>query len=128
MKATKIIQRNDGGIKVSIERLMVSPALGKVIPSCSQSAGNYISAKMVEEKLIPADLAARAFAGWCSIDCDNAAEAAQISARIEQAVADVADKLAADRAARVMEYVGAIVRAGKQLYTRGSNGRFEKIG
>jgi hypothetical protein len=128
MKATKIEQRDDGGIKVRINQLMISPALGKILPSTSQSASNYLSARMVEEGLIPADLASRAFAGRCSIDCATAQEAEQIAARVDQAVNDVAAKLAADRAVRVMEYVAAIVRSGKQLYTRGSNGRFEKIG
>ncbi len=128
MKATKIMQRNDGGIKVWIERLVPSPTLGKVIKYTGPNAENYVSTKMVEDGLIPADLAERAFAGWCSVDCDTAQEAEQIAARIEASVAEIDRKLAAARAERVLEYVKALVGAGKQLYTRGSNGRFEKIG
>jgi hypothetical protein len=127
MRYTSICQAVDGLPEVKIEAIQINKTTAAVEYRNGQSASNYISRYMVDEGLIPADFAERAFDGWLKIRCLSRAEAIDISARIDATITAKLTEARKARTERVMEYIGAIIATGKKIYTRGDKGRFCEI-
>jgi hypothetical protein len=126
MRYTRIEQARDGSPCVKVTPITLDGATAEVIVVNSM-APNYQANAMGREGLIPDDLVDRASDGWLTIACGTADEASSIAARIEATIAATLLRARQARRARVMEYIGALLDAGKLLYTRGSKGRFEAI-
>ena len=128
MRFTKIVQADSGCPAVSVEQIKIDETTGKIGNYDSTGmAPNYVMARMGKEGLIPADLVNRACNGWGCIKCKSSAEAIEISAKID-ALIDAAVLAARQaRATRVMQYVEAILSAGKTIYTRNDKGQFTPI-
>ena len=127
MHYTSVIQSKSGNPAVKIECIEIDQDKATVQKRNGQSAQNYSSRYMVQEKLIPEDLAQRAFDGWLTIECQSAKEAWDISDRVNAAINTQLTIAKQARAKRTFEYLSTLIAIGKPIYIRGEKGRFEQV-